>query len=967
MKLLLRSAASLLVASVLLAPPVLAQTTFTPVILGLGTITGPNFRREAVGSQAVIQINPTTGASLNQAPVTITGVVAGQTLVGIDYRPANNLIYALGYDGSTAGNNTQLYTLNLGTNAVTAVGAAIRLALGSSTARIGFDFNPTVDRIRVTSTNRADYRLNPNDGSLVATDGMLTYAPGTAAATANLVPQVSAVAYANSFAGSTTTALYDVDYRNTINGPFNGILSQQTPANSGVLDSLRSMSLLLNTSSPGPYGIGQPDALGLDVYYDPSTNQNVGYLTEVTAPRSNGNRASNTYRLNLKTGQATQLGNTIPSTPTNFFNFEIRDLAVAIAPIPTLTWNGSVSTAWRNAANWTPNIIPALPNNVIIPGGTPFQPTVSLPQQCSAVTLGPGAVLTTAPGGTLVVQGNFANNGGSVAGSGDGGVLFNLNVNQTIGGTSPTIFQNMGVGAGTATLNAASLTGPVSVRRLLTLYGNLNVTGQTFTLLSDANNTAAVVNFAGVVNGPVTVQRYIEPSRNGGLGYRHYAPPVSNTTVQDFAVTGGFTPVINGAFNNQGNTAVPFPNVYGYDQAKVGSGVAARSVIDQGYFSPTSLGQALNSTQGYTVNINAPVNVDFVGSLVNGPVSTPALPRSAHPQGGWHLRGNPYPAPLDWQLMIDHGQLTNIDPALYIFKSSGQYTGSYGTYINGIPANGGSNLIPTSQGFYVRTSGVGLNGQLNFTNAERLTTYANPAFQRGTADLRPQLALSLGNATATLQTVVYCDPTATAAFDPATDASYLAAKNGLLLATEAGAEALAINGLPPLTGADVRVPLQVAAATAGQYKLALDRLTNLPTGYRIYLHDVLSGAYTDLTTTPQVAIRLTAGAPAAGRYALLFTTQARVLATASAALAQLVSVYPNPAHGTAALLLPLALRGASATPVQVLDPLGRVVLTRTLASDAELLELPLSGLAPGIYAVQARTAAGLVVKRLVVE
>jgi hypothetical protein len=79
-------------------------------------------------------------------------------------------------------------------------------------------------------------------------------------------------------------------------------------------------------------------------------------------------------------------------------------------------------------------------------------------------------------------------------------------------------------------------------------------------------------------------------------------------------------------------------------------------------------------------------------------------------------------------------------------------------------------------------------------------------------------------------------------------------------------------------------------------------------------------------------------------------------------------VYPNPAHATATLLLPIALRGNQATAVSVVDNLGRTVLTRTLAAGStDVLELPLASLAPGIYSVQARTAVGLVAKRLVVE
>ncbi|WP_226164192.1 T9SS type A sorting domain-containing protein, partial [Hymenobacter terricola] len=188
------------------------------------------------------------------------------------------------------------------------------------------------------------------------------------------------------------------------------------------------------------------------------------------------------------------------------------------------------------------------------------------------------------------------------------------------------------------------------------------------------------------------------------------------------------------------------------------------------------------------------------------------------------------------------------------------------------------------------------------------------------------------------------------------DAYSLPAPNGLTFATEAGTAEVAINGQPLLTGADVLLPLHLGVATAGTYTLAVDELLNLPTNYHAYLRDALTGAYTDLATTPALSLSLAANGAAGGRYAVLFTTRNRVLATAPAALAQLASVYPNPAHATAALLLPVALRGNRATGVSVLDNLGRVVLTRTLPAGAtDVLELPLAALAPGVYSVLAHT------------
>jgi hypothetical protein len=957
---------------ILMAVPAAIQAQ---TIYGLGTITGGNIRNSPVGSQGLVLIDPNTGAANTLAPVPITNVAAGQTLVGIDYRPtvtvpaAGNVIYALGYNGALAfpAANAQLYTLNPGTNVATPVGSAIRLELGGTTERIGFDFNPTVDRIRVVSSNNANYRLNPDTGGIAATDPNVAYAGGAPAD-----PGVGAVAYTNSYVGPTpaTTTLYDVDYLN------NGLLSIQNPT-TGVLTTQSTIRFIITGgSSPGNYPVGQPDALGLDIYYNPNTGQNVGYLTEVTElrpssfPSGTFARATNTYRLNLSTGEATQLGNTVPSTP-NVFNFEIRDLAVAIAPVPTITWNGTVSTDWRNAANWTPNIVPSSPNDVIIPGSTPFQPTVGQAQQTHALTLGSGAVVTLADGSFLIAGGNITNNGGALAetGAGTGTVVLDLNTSQTIGGTSPTIFPNLIIGTGTAALaTAATLNAPASVHRLLTLYGNLTVTGQTFTLLSDATATAQVVNAGGAVVGAATVQRYITPTFNG-TGYRHYSPPVSGSTVNDLTTT-GYTPVINPSFNTVGKSVRPFPTVYSYDETRVNSSGSAGTIdFDKGYLSPGALSDALNPTQGYTVNISAAANVDFVGTLNNGPYTAGNLTRGSFTDAGWHFRGNPYPAPLDWQAMIAAGRLTNMENALYVFKSSGLYTGTYASYINGVGANGGTNIIPSSQGFCVRTISAGQVGSIAFTNAERLTTYNNTPFQRGTADTRTLLTMSLHNATAATQTAIYFDQGATAGFDAAFDAVALPSSNGLTLATDADSQTASINGLPTLAGtADVVLPLYLSAATAGTYTLGVDNLANLPAGYHAYLRDALTGTYTDLATTPTISLSLAANAAAAGRYAILFSTQARVLATAPAALARLASVYPNPAHGSATLLLPMALRGTTTTAVAVVDNLGRTVLTRTLAAGmAETLDLPLAGLAPGVYSVQARTAAGLVAKRLVVQ
>ncbi|RZL09585.1 MAG: T9SS type A sorting domain-containing protein, partial [Hymenobacter sp.] len=563
-------------------------------------------------------------------------------------------------------------------------------------------------------------------------------------------------------------------------------------------------------------------------------------------------------------------------------------------------------------------------------------------------------------GSTLSLGGNFTNTGGTVGGSGTGRLALTGAVVQTIGGTLST-FPNLTVGTA-----AAVTTGPVNILSTggVTLNGNLAVgTNQAFTLLSDANGTAFVINNGtAVATGSVTVQRYINTAINAGPGYRHYSSPVGNTTVADLTTT-GFTPTVNPAYNTSANppSVTPFPTVFSYNQSRLGL-TNTSPEFDKGFLSPAALTDPLTPTFGYTVNIAGNQLVDFVGTLNNGSISRVGLVRGTQALAGYHFTGNPYPSAINFNTV--YSASSGIENAVYVFKSTTQYTGTYASYVNGVGANGGSNIIPIAQGFFVR-SVTNSTGTINFTNSARLTTADNTLFQRPTADSRARLGVTLRNAAVANQTYIYFEQGATPAFDAAFDASYLPASHGLDLATETSTESLSINGQPALT-ATTTVPLRLHAALAGTYTLAIDELANLPAGYHAYLRDALTGTYTDLATTPSVSLTLAPADAAIGRYAIVFGT-ATPLATASAATAQLVSLYPNPAHGTVSLLLPQTLRTGTATEVTVVDNLGRTVLSRTLSAAATTLDLPLDGLSTGIYSVQAQTSAGVVAKRLVVE
>ena len=161
----------------------------------------------------------------------ITDVVIGESLVGIDVRPANGLLYALGDRGN-------LYTLDAATGRAT-FRAALKAAAGDDLPyavltglQFGVDFNPVADRLRVVSTSGQNLRINVDTGDTI-TDGTLKF--GGEAAN-GVVPSVTAAAYTNSQRGSTATELYVLDLAQ-------GTLFLQAPPNDGTLVTRASLNL----------------------------------------------------------------------------------------------------------------------------------------------------------------------------------------------------------------------------------------------------------------------------------------------------------------------------------------------------------------------------------------------------------------------------------------------------------------------------------------------------------------------------------------------------------------------------------------------------------------------------------------------------------------------------------------------------------------------------------------------------
>lgn len=228
------------------------------------------------------------------APLAISGLVAGDSIVGIDFRPADGGLYGLG-------SGSRIYRINPNTGAATQVGADGAFTL--SGRAFGFDFNPVPDRIRVVSDAGQNLRLNPNNGALAGTDSALAFAAGDPNAGAN--PNIVGSAYTNSVRPSPRTPppgtlLYGIDF-------VLDILVTQNPPNNGTLNTI------------GALGVNTGELVGFDILA--FGNQGFASLTDETSG------LSSLYGINLATGAATLIG-AIGSGLT------IRDIAVSQVPEP---------------------------------------------------------------------------------------------------------------------------------------------------------------------------------------------------------------------------------------------------------------------------------------------------------------------------------------------------------------------------------------------------------------------------------------------------------------------------------------------------------------------------------------------------------------------------------------------------------------------------------------------------------
>ena len=203
----------------------------------------------------------------------ITGLTAGDTVVGIDVRPVNGTMYAFARadSGGAPIGAAYVYTLNPTTGAATARLPITGVTFDASTS-VSVDFNPAADRMRVVTFQ----------GQSVSVD--VTTGIGTLNGPIGGTGFAAAVAYTNSAMSATApaaTVLYRIDNQGAPDD-----LTTVTPATGAI------------ATTVGPIGLNLVEVQAFDI--GGATNQNA-----LAALRTTATGAHTLYRINLATGATT--------------------------------------------------------------------------------------------------------------------------------------------------------------------------------------------------------------------------------------------------------------------------------------------------------------------------------------------------------------------------------------------------------------------------------------------------------------------------------------------------------------------------------------------------------------------------------------------------------------------------------------------------------------------------------------
>lgn len=361
-----------------------------------------------------------------------------------------------------------------------------------------------------------------------------------------------------------------------------------------------------------------------------------------------------------------------------------------------VVWNGSVSSDWHTAANWSPPVVPELCSHFVIIPHTVNQPVVSTLVNVGRIQLADSVNLVL--NADLVVCGDWIGPDTDEA---------------SITGTAKVVMDGFGQWIrGYTAFNLLTFRTPDTTRldtgshvdilyKLNLNNGVFDVTRGTLRFPSTSDTSYSILDnfspgFIGKLQGSAIVERYVPVA---GFNQHFFGTPIRNTTFAQMGASGTPGYIIPSYNCNQNYQAPnsPYGHIFqwhddvpanatclynGWEVKTSGNaepGRAYSTYLNGGLFTITG---EINQDSDYTI-----AGLNNIGWSSNTFQTAGFYPPAY--ESGWHLVANPYLAPLQ----LD-GHTPDFDAAA-VWVTSGPFSGTY----QPIAITGGT--VPPFQGFVV--------------------------------------------------------------------------------------------------------------------------------------------------------------------------------------------------------------------------------------------------------------------------
>jgi hypothetical protein len=218
----------------------------------------------------------------------------------------------------------------------------------------------------------------------------------------------------------------------------------------------------------------------------------------------------------------------------------------------------------------------------------------------------------------------------------------------------------------------------------------------------------------------------------------------------------------------------------------------------------------------------------FTGQLNNTEITVDTLDYTVGaPLAGFNLMGNPYPCALNWN---SSWPMTNLNGWMQIYDN-GVYRGYN---IDGTSYNGGTPIIPSTQGFWVRA--LGSEASITIPLSQRV--HNSQDFNKESNVNYPFVSLTAEINGMTDETKLIFSPYATSGPDPLYELEkFENVSDAPTLFTISEGKEFAVNYLPEEYN-NIIIPVGFNTGQEGLYQIKLDKIEDLPANVHVYLKDI---------------------------------------------------------------------------------------------------------------------------------